>query len=353
MSKARKEVNAHTGAWHISADDFPDSASASDQIEFMLGYSILAPSPLNTQPWLFKLGNKDVEICADSRRKLAALDSDGRELIISCGAALLNLKVAAEYFGFHYHVDIEPEPDNPDILARFTLGLHGETSSEDILVFNAITQRRSCRRAFEDTPVPDEFMALLSEEAARHGAWLKTIAEPDAREAVAKLVGEADKLQWADKQFRDDLAAWSRAHPLDCADGFGIESLGIKSWMSFAGSTLIRTFDMGNGQAATDMEIVRHSPLLAVIGTDADDVGSWLNAGQAMQHVLLRACSENIQASFLNQAIEVAEKRQQLAALVGVEGCPQILMRMGYGAAAPLTPRRPVKSVLISWSGGT
>ena len=344
-------MNTHIRPWDISIDDFPANSSASDQLEFMLGYAILAPSPLNTQPWLFKLGNRDVEICADSRRKLAIIDPDGRELIIGCGAALLNLKVAAEYFGCNYKVEIEPSPDNPDILARFELELHGETSSEDVVVFNAITQRRSFRRPFDDTPVPGDLLEELIGEAQKHGAWFKVIGEAEARETVAEMVAEADKVQWADKLFRDELAAWSRAHPLDQPDGFGVESLGIKNWMSFAGSTLIRTFDLGNGQAATDKEITRHSPLLAVIGTDSDDVASWLNAGQAMENVLLCARAENVHASFLNQVIEVPEKRQQLTSLVGGEGLPQVLMRMGYGQSVPATPRRSVKSVLISWSG--
>lgn len=344
-------MNTHIQPWGLSADEFPSNASSSDQIEFLLGYAIFAPSPMNTQPWLFKLGNREVDICADSRRKLAVVDPDGRELIISCGAALLNLKVAAEYFGCNYRVEIEPEPENPDILARFSVGLHGETSSEDILVFNAITQRRSCRKPFEERPVPDELVADLCEEAAKHGAWFKIIGDPDARQTVAELVAEADKSQWADKQFREELAAWSRPHPLERPDGFGVESLGIKSWMSFAGSTLIRTFDLGNGQAATDKEITRHSPLLAVVGADTEDAASWLNAGQAMQNVLLRACADNVQASFLNQVIEVPDTRQQLAGVLGVTGFPQVLMRMGYGQPAPFTPRRAVKSVLISWSG--
>jgi hypothetical protein len=60
--------------------------------------------------------------------------------------------------------------------------------------------------------------------------------------------------------------------------------MGVKDWLAFLGPALIRTFDRGGGQAAKDQDIALHSPVLAVLGTNADDVPSWIAAGQALQH---------------------------------------------------------------------
>jgi hypothetical protein len=108
-----------------------------------------------------------------------------------------------------------------------------------------------------------------------------------------------------------------------------------------------RTFDLGNGQAASDRQLATGSPVLAVLGTDVDTAYDWLMAGQALARVLLYARSQGVWASFLNQPIEVPEVRLMLHNLLERVGFPQLLLRMGYGPEVPPTPRRSVGEVLL------
>ncbi|HOY58048.1 MAG TPA: nitroreductase family protein [Verrucomicrobiota bacterium] len=333
--------------WSVNADDFPASGYASDQLEFLLNYAILAPSSHNTQPWLFRINAMDVELFADRRRALRVIDPSDRELTISCGAALYNLRMAAEYFGHKYEVSLFPNPEFPDLLARLRLGLSGETSSDDVLVFHAIAQRRTNRKAFRPDPVPTELLAELESLTQTEGAWLSAYAVEEVRNAVADLVAQADRMQWADKAFREELARWVRTKAESHSDGLPVHDLGIKDWMSFAGPALIRTFDRGGGQAARDREVATHSPVLAVLWTPEDNAPTWLNTGQALQSLLLHARSENLWASFLNQPIEIPELRAQLASMLGLAGYPQILLRLGYGEETPPSPRRTVRELLM------
>ena len=101
------------------------------------------------------------------------------------------------------------------------------------------------------------------------------------------------------------------------------------------------------GRAARDREIALHSPVLAVLGTEGDSRLDWLNAGQALSAVLLRARVEDVWASFLNQAVEVPSARGRLETLTGAKGAPQILLRLGFGREVKSTPRRPVHEVLL------
>ncbi len=340
-------MNPHLEPWSVSADAFPADSYASDQLEFLLGYAILAPSTHNSQPWQFRINAMDVEICADPRRALPVVDPDRRELLISCAAALFNLRVAAEYLGHQYRVEILPDPAHPNLVARFHLGLQGDTSSEDVLMFQALTERRTNRTAFRPDPIPAEVLAALTESAQREGAWLVCLEAEESRVALADLVAEADRYQWADRRFRQELAAWVRTKPEIHADGLPAQTLGVKDWLSFAGPSLIRTFDRGGGQAARDRDIALHSPVLAVLGTDADDPVSWVAAGQALEHVLLRACTEGVSASFLCQPVEVPSLREQVATLGGRPGFPQVILRLGRGDPVPPTPRRGVRELLI------
>ncbi len=342
-------MNPHLKPWQISANDFPGDNAASDQLQFLVGYAILAPSPLNTQPWHFRIHSRHLDLHADWHRQLPVADPEGRELIASCGSALYNLRVAAEYFGHQHRVDFFPDEGQPDLLASLHLGLGAQTSSEDVLQFHAITRRHTNRQAFLDQPVPETVLAAWEQAAAPLGAWLRILRDEATRLAVADLVAEADRQQWADKAFRTELARWVRPRPNEHGDGFAASALGIQDWLSFASPTLVRTFDRGNGQAATDREIALHSPVLAVLGTETDDVGAWLNAGQALQKLLLSATTDGIWASFLNQPVEVPELRQNLAETIGCPGYPQAVLRLGYGPAPAPTVRRQVREVLLPW----
>ena len=61
----------------------------------LLEAAVQAPSSHNTQPWLFRVEDGAVHLLADRTRALPVNDPDDRELTISCGCALLNLRVAA------------------------------------------------------------------------------------------------------------------------------------------------------------------------------------------------------------------------------------------------------------------
>lgn len=122
---------------------------------------------------------------------------------------------------------------------------------------------------------------------------------------------------------------------------------GIGDLQSEAEAFIVRTFDLGKGQAARDRDIALHSPVLAILGTAGDSRLEWLQAGQALSAVLLRARVEDVWASFLNQPIEVPEIRPRLQA-VGSQDClPQIVLRLGFGPEAKATPRRSVRDVLL------
>jgi hypothetical protein len=110
---------------------------------------------------------------------------------------------------------------------------------------------------------------------------------------------------------------------------------------------VVRTFDMGEGQAARDHEVATGSPVLTVLGTDEDRPRDWVAGGQALARVLLRARVDDVWASFLNQPIEVLELRAKLKAVAGNGGFPQAVLRLGFGENVKPTPRREVEEVLI------
>ncbi|MBI3875396.1 MAG: nitroreductase family protein [Verrucomicrobia bacterium] len=337
-----------TEAWNIHADDFPLNAPAERQLKFLLRYAVLAPSGHNTQPWLFRVKDGTVELFADRTRALAVLDPDDRELVISCGGALLNLRVAMRHFGYEPEIAVLPDANDPDLLARVRLGERRVTVQEDKPLFGAIRRRHTNRAPFEDKPVPNALLRTLRKEALNENAWFHVVEDEENRLKLAALVAEADCLQWAQKNFRREIAAWVHPNRSASHDGVPGSAKGFNDFTSLAGPLVIRTIDAGSGRAARDKDIALASPVLAMIGTDTDNPASWLAAGQAMERVLLRACTENVSASFLNQPAEIPELRARLTDIVGRTGFPHVILRMGYGPqTAKPTPRRLVDEILL------
>jgi hypothetical protein len=340
MMKARLEP------WEVSEGDFPTTSGTEEKLRFLLNYAVLAPSSHNTQPWLFRIGGTQVELYADRSRALAVVDPEDRALIISCGAALHHLRVALRHFGYADEVKVLPDASDSDLLARVSLEKSRVPTEADNQLFQAITRRRTNRLPFENREVPAQLIAALQEAAKKEGAWLGTVDGDEARNAVADLIAQGDRTQGADRSFRRELAAWLHPNRSRSRDGMLGYAFGFGDLMSLAGPVIIRTFDWGNGQAARDRQLAQGSPVLAVLGTDADSPTGWLAAGQALSHVLLRASAEGVWASFLNQPIEVPELRPRLSALLSGPGFPQLLMRLGYGPEVQPTPRRWVDEVL-------
>jgi hypothetical protein len=331
----------------ISPADFPVTAAPDEKLLFLLNFAIQAPSSHNTQPWLFRIQGHELDMIADLNRSLPVVDPLNRELIMSCGAALHHLRVAGRYFGYTSRTEPFPEDEYPDLLARLSLGGSCEPHAEDILVFNAIPKRRTNRLPFLSQPVPQALLDVLTQTADREEAWLHILASEEERFGLADLVAEADLAQWCDKQFRRELADWLTPNKTLRRDGIPGYAQGLGNVMSEAESFLVRTFDLGNGRAARDREVALHSPVLAVLGTEGDSRRDWLNAGQALSAILLRAGVEDVAASFLNQAAEVRDTRSRLATLIEKKGYPQIVLRFGFAREVRPTPRRPLHEVLL------
>ena len=333
--------------WQTSEGAFPKAGTSSDKLRFLLNYAVLAPSSHNTQPWLFRIVSDGIELYADRTRALPVVDPEDRELIMSCGAALFNLRIALRHFGYEANVQNFPEAAKPDLLARVSFGKERAATAEDHALFQAIVKRRTNRMPFEQRPVQESLLFELQAAATKESAWLHIIMGEENRNMVAGLVAEGDRFQMSDGHFRRELAAWIHPNRTASHDGTPGYAFGISSLGSYFGPLVVRTFDIGRGQAAKDRQLATGSPVLAVLGTDGDTPADWLSAGQALTRVLLRARVDEVWASFLNQPVELPDFRSRLKDSLGRKGFPQLLLRMGYGQDVKPTPRRTPGEVLM------
>ncbi|MFM0456217.1 nitroreductase family protein [Paraburkholderia nemoris] len=336
-----------TTAWSIDEHQLDPNAGIEEKLRFALRYAVLAPSNHNTQPWHFIVDGDCVTVCADRMRALPVVDPFDRELIIGCGAALFNLRVALSRFGLGYAITLFPSPADVDVLAHLRILRDGRCDASLAPLFDAVPRRVTTREAFADEPIPVNLQLRLEEAGAAEGADIVCAGSTAIRERLATLIAEADQMQFNDPRFRRELASW--IHPKRSQDGMPALSPGMRVLLDLAVplvGSVIRTFDLGGGMAAAHHTLVTGSPLLLCIATGADDAAAWLAAGQALERVLLTAADEGITASYLNQPIEVASLRDTLRTALNLDGVPQLLLRIGRGRQAPHSPRRPLPEVV-------
>lgn len=340
-------TQADSGQDSIKTSDFPHGGTSEEQLKFLLNYAILAPSSHNTQPWLWEVNGNEVTLFADRSRVMSALDPNGRELIMSCGAALQHLRLAIRAFGYADIVSLFPNPRQPDLLAYVRLAAPHAACPEDEFLFNFIGERHTNRRLFQQKTVPDALLLALQEEAEREGAWLYIAPGPDERAAITELIAAGDVIQGDNRAIRRDVAGWVAPAHSARLDGIPSEALGIHDVVSHVAPFAMRWLNNGEKQADKDLELAESAPAIVVLGTDDEGPAAWLDAGQALARILLRARAAEVWASFFSQPIQVDTLWTQLRHVIGRSGVPQLVFRLGYAEPVPATPRRPPGDVTM------
>lgn len=320
----------------------PVGKLTSDDIRAVLVAATSAPSLHNSQPWRFHRTPDAIELYADHTRALPAADPDERELLLACGAALCNLRLALRARGLHPTVSLLPESGRPDLLARVRPVGRGPVAPADAALANAIGRRRTNRRPFAATPVPPTVVPALRMAARSEQAWLATLM-PAQLPLLRALVSAAHVAQQDDPAFVAEWSRWTGREP-GSTDGVPARSSGPlpephDEWV-------LRDFSGGRAKTRVPGKDFEPDPLIVVIGSFQDHPLSRLHAGQAMQRVLLTAATLGLSASFLSQVVEVPSTRLRLRELIGGGLWPQTVLRLGYGSPVPPTPRRDLDEVV-------
>ena len=327
-----------------------------DAEDLLLSAASAAPSVHNTQPWQLAVGPEQVVVFADPSRRLRHGDPDGRSLLVSVGAAVLDVRVAFGHLGLAADTRLDPALDAslrdhlgrgaeaPFPVARVTATGPGGSTGLGRL-FPAVWVRRTNRRPFRPDPVPPVLLEVLSSAAAAEGARLRPVVDPSSVAAVVGLLRAAESAEAADPFLLSERAA--HVGGPGRSTGIPVTSLGPRPAVSADGTSAAATRDLGVGVAAArESATFESAPTLALLGTPGDEPADWVRAGQALQRLWLELTAAGLHASLLNQPLENPRLRSLLLPLApGAGAAAQVLLRIGHGEPVPPTPRRPLSEV--------
>jgi hypothetical protein len=308
--------------------------------QVLLEAATRAPSVHNSQPWRFAVGPRRVAVHADPERQLRVADAPGRALLVSCGAAVMNLRVAAEHLGFHPRVRVLPAPEDPTLVAVLDVDHRHPGAGGLGVLYPAIAARRTNRYPFSGRRVPQSVLAEVIEAVELEHAVLRVYDDPAEVDRVVGLIRAAE----LDATLTLPTAAAERADWVGRrrpGEGVPAASLGPRP-------TSIRAphRDLAPGPDP-DRERVpfEQAPTIAVLSTLADQRADWVRAGMALERALLVLTRAGVSASFMNQPIELPDLRWLLRSPLTGVGHPQMVLRIGYGSTVPPSPRRALREV--------
>ena len=335
--------------------------------------AILAASPHNTQPWLFRVTSSRIELYVDTGRNVGALDPYLREEHIGIGCALENLMLAAASYGYTAALKLVPGTLGPiaaqpkrSLVARVDLVAGKREQSE---LYDAIPRRHTNRSPYQaEKPIPDHFVNELtdlgSDEADIKVFLFTAVAD---RKRITEISSAANAELYSDPEVERSSERWIRTKWSDVQeyrDGLTIDAFGL-SPIATAASKIIPLWMFrriaSRAQKDAYSGLMMSAPLIGLIAVrDRYDKMDSMRAGRIWQRIHLLATARGLAARPSNEAVEMVDHERLrakepsraglLAEITGDAGWqPTFVFYMGYPIrTAPPSPRRPIERVVLA-----
>lgn len=312
---------------------------------FMIENAIKAPSGHNTQPWLFKICDSEIDIYPDFTKSLPVVDPDNRELFVSLGCATENLCIAASHKGYRGDVTITDNGVIKIMLSQDSLNMASS-------LYPQIPIRQTNRSIYNGKIIPEDSIALLKSVGAETciGVHFFKNGTPEYH-VISEMVYKGNNIQMSDKNFKEELRQWMRynkKHQNATKDGLSYAVFGAPNIPRFIAKPIITRAINEKSQNKNDRKRIESSSHFILLTTSSNTVEQWINLGRTLERILLKATEMGISHAYLNQPNEVSELSLEMAQRLGISNeYPTVLIRIGYGKKMPYSLRRDARACIL------
>jgi hypothetical protein len=289
----------------------------------LVAAGILASNPHNTQPWVFRVSDTEIEVLADTSRHLGSFDPYLREMHVGLGCAVENMALAAPANGFTVEVESAPGTltaiERGGLVRAAALRLSPSSAAADPL-YEAIPKRHTNRYPYDlARGFPEEMLRGFAAMPADENVALSLFTEGKGYEALGRAIIDATDEIVADHAMIEDSHAWFRDGPDEMArerSGLELDTAGLSPALLAAAKFLPALPAEQSHAAWADQTRDTHVPTAALLGLisvrDRYDRPQSLAAGRLWQRLHLSASAAGIAMHPLNQPVETIDRERQL-----------------------------------------
>jgi hypothetical protein len=246
-------------------------------------------------------------------------------MMISCGAALFDIRLALRSLGWIPQTRVLPDPAQPTLVAQVSWRERAAADELERGLSSHVLTRRTHRGAFDPEPLPPDTLATL-----------------------------ATAVQTAEHQLRHDgerlreLARWTPAPGSASYDGVPATSYPARAERTqpyFPG----RDFARGHGWGMPPLSPAtshRAAGIAGLLTTTGDSPVDWVHTGQALQRILLTASVCGAAVALHSQPLELPWLREFLRTQLSDGACPHLVLRIGMVTQVAVSVRRDPGEVL-------
>jgi len=314
---------------------------------FMIEQAVKAPSGHNTQPWLFRINESNIEIHPNYEKTLPVVDPDNRELFISLGCAAENLCITATEKGYKPEVNITDKGSIIISLAR-------NTSIEADPLFKQIAFRQTNRSLYNRKLISQDTIEILKGMPKEPGIniYYYRNGSPEF-DSIANYIIRGNIQQMQDEAFRKELKSWMRfnkKHQDETNDGLSYAVFGAPNLPKFIVKPIMSKALNAKRQNNGDVKKIRSSSHFVLFTIKSNTLHEWINLGRALEHFLLKSTESGIIHAYMNQPNELKDLSNEMAkSLYLTKEYPVILLRLGYGKTMPYSKRKNIQAVILNY----
>jgi hypothetical protein len=313
----------------------------------------LAPSGHNTQPWtVMIIDSNHWMIGTDSTRWLSVVDPENREMLLSIGAFLENLIIAANVKGYEVEFQIVAKTlKDKNIL---DIKLHKERYSRNFDV-KKIELRRTVRNNFLRNDLSREDVKLFAGESGKRLIYYTRQSKEGNYLAEGTLL--ANQSQTYRIAAQEELAKWIRWSNDEIKyyrNGLTPDTMEINSiakWYvkNFYSSQSVLSIGFREATIKKIQEQVAAGSGWLLITSRDSSIPELIDAGRTLQRIWLEAREKNIAIHPMTQMLEEVAICQEMMSVLEITEPIQLLLRIGYISEypQPVSPRMLLTSIIL------
>ena len=313
---------------------------------YMVENAIKAPSGHNTQPWLFKVNDDNIEIYPNYDKSLSVVDFDNRELFISLGCAAENLCIAAAEKGYSPILSI----DRKGVITVRLLKSEGEAANNELI--NQLDKRQTNRSVYNGKRIPKDTIDMLANISLEHSitSYFFENGTP-AYDSITSYIVQGNKLQMTDRAFKNELKLWMRFNKKQShksRDGLSYAVYNAPNFPIFISKPIMSGFLNAKTQNKGDLKKIGSSSHFVIFTAKNNTVEEWIMLGRSLQRFILHCTRLDLAHAYANQPCEIRELASKLQQAIHINNEHAIiLLRIGYAAPTPYSLRKNVEEVLL------